>query len=312
MLRTSLPLFFFIAFLTINATAQQHTKKPAQDTTADLMKQLENDSSGNKTVYATATFKTTRLINGHSVEVTKPGVLDVRIDHRFGYISGGAYQFFGLDQANVRIGFDYGLSKSVMIGIGHTANQKVYDAFFKWKILRQSTGEVNMPVTVDFVPTIAINTLDSSDLNIGKKINFSDRVSLANVLVIGRKFSDNLSLQITPAYILKDKAFFSTLHNNEFAIGIGGRQKLSKHTSFNAEYYYQVSGQEPGTSNVFSIGVDIETGGHVFQIHLTNTQGMTDNAFITQTTGKWSKGNIGLGFNLSRVFNVSKKSKAGW
>jgi hypothetical protein len=309
LLRITLPILFSIALISTQTKAQ-NTKKQKQDTSVDMLQQLETDSA--KTIYTTGTFKTTRLINGHSVEITKPGVLDVRIDHRFDYISGGAYQFFGLDKSNVRIGFDYGLCKSVMIGIGHTANQKTYDAFFKWKILRQSTGEVNMPVTVDFVPTIAINTLDSTDL--GRKINnFSDRVSLANVLVIGRKFSENFSFQIAPTYIIKDKAApFPTLHSSEFAIGFGGRQKLSKHTSFNAEYYYQVSGQETGTSNVFSIGVDIETGGHVFQIHFTNTQGMTDNSFITQTTGKWGKGNIGLGFNLSRVFNVSKKSKAGW
>src|ERR1700739_2113146 len=117
-------------------------KAKTQDTT-DLLKQI--DSSAPKTIYAKASFKTTRLINGHSVEITKPGVLDVRIDHRFGYLSGGSYQFFGLDQSNVRIGFDYGLCKSVMVGIGHTANQKTYDAFFKWKILRQSSGKVNMP-----------------------------------------------------------------------------------------------------------------------------------------------------------------------
>jgi len=276
----------------------------AQDTT-DMLKQLETDSAKQTIVYTKATFKTTRLINGHSVETTAPGVLDVRIDHRFGYVSSGGYNLFGLDESNVRIGFDYGLTKTLMVGVGHTANQKTYDFLAKLKILRQSTGKVNMPVTVDYVPTFAINTL-----KVFPAIqNFSDRLSLANVLIIGRKFSDNLSLQIMPAYIIKDKVL-SPVYDHCIAIGVGGREKISKHTSIDAEYYYQLPGtQDPGTTNVFSIGVDIETGGHVFQIHLTNTQGMTDKAFIAETTGKWGNGDIGLGFNISRVFNVSAKSK---
>lgn len=294
----TLPALFFLFFF---------TKINAQDT--DLMKSLESDSA--KTIYTTSTFKTTRLINGHSVEITKPGVLDVRIDHRFGYMSGGAYQFFGLDQSNVRIGFDYGLCHKVMIGIGHTANQKTYDAFFKWKIIAQSSGAKNTPVTIDFVPTLAICTLRPDSPNV--KYNFSDRVSLSTALIIGRKFSENFSLQLMPTFVMKDKILFTNKYDNCFAIGIGGRQKISKHTSLNAEYYYQLPGtQEPGSKNVLAIGVDIETGGHVFQVHLTNTQSMIENAFIPGTTGDFFKGDIGLGFNLSRVFNVSKKSKSAW
>jgi len=289
---------FFLFFL---------TKVNAQD--SDLMKSLESDSA--KTVYTTATFKTTRLINGHSVEITKPGILDVRIDHRFSYFSGGAYEFFGLDHSNVRIGFDYGLCNHVMIGIGHTANDKTYDAFFKWKIVGQSSGAIRMPVTIDFVPTFAICTLRPDSPNV--KYNFSDRVSLSNALIIGRKFSENLSLQIMPTFVIKDKILYTKKYDNCFAIGIGGRQKISKHTSFNIEYYYQLpSTQEPGSKNILAVGVDIETGGHVFQVHFTNAQSMIENTFIPGTTGNFFKGDIGMGFNLSRVFNVSKKSKGAW
>lgn len=293
-----LSVIFFLFFF---------TKVNAQDT--DLTKSLENDSA--KTIYTTATFKTTRLINGHSVEITKPGVLDVRIDHRFGYFSGGAYEFFGLDHSNVRIGFDYGLCNHVMIGIGHTANDKTYDAFFKWKIVGQSSGAMNMPVTIDFVPTFAICTLRPDSPNV--KYSFSDKLSLSNSLIIGRKFSENFSLQIMPTFVIKDKILYTNKYDNCFAIGIGGRQKISKHTSFNVEYYYQLpSTQEPGSKNVLAVGVDIETGGHVFQVHLTNAQSMIENAFIPGTTGNFFKGDIGMGFNLSRVFNVSKKSKGAW
>ncbi|UAY52271.1 DUF5777 family beta-barrel protein [Ferruginibacter albus] len=301
MIKKILPAFIFI-FCFSNYTI-------AQDTT-DVMAQLEKDSA--KTIYTTATFKTTRLINGQSVETTAPGVLDLRIDHRFSSLNGGAYEFFGLDNASMRLGFDYGISKSLMVGIGHTTYQKTYDAFFKWKILRQSTGKINMPVTVDLAATVAYNTL--KDEVIGKTLDAADRTSVATTLVIGRKFSENLSLQIMPAFIVKDQAsFFSFSHPVDFAIGIGGRQKITRHMSLNAEYYYQLpSTQEPGSANVLSIGIDIETGGHVFQLHFTNTQGMTDKAFIAETTGKWDKGEIGFGFNLSRVFNVSKKAKSGW
>lgn len=285
----------------------------AQDTT-DISKMLEDElkaSDKNNTSYTTATFKTTRLIDGHSVENTAPGVLDFKISHRFGTIGGadgGAYNLFGLDNATMRMGFDYGITPTLMVGIGRSTILKTYDAFLKWKILRQSTGKRTMPVTVSYVPTLGlISFRDTSTYK-----NFSSRLNFTHQLLIGRKFTEGLSLQLMPTVIHRNYPVDNG-PNDVFAIGMGGRQKLSKRTSFNVEYYYQVPAyMVPGSTNVLSLGFDIETGGHVFQLHVTNSSSMTESGFITDNRGSWGKGDILFGFNISRVFNVGKKHTKEW
>ncbi len=277
------------------ATAQQ------PDTT-DLMAQLEKEaSSKEETNYTIATFKTTRLIDGHTVENVGKGVMDVKISHRFGTIQDGAYNLFGLDNATMRMGIDYGITKTLMVGIGRSTYQKTFDAFFKLKLLRQSSGKRKMPVTVSYVPTIALNSLRWTD-NTRKNYN-SSRLSFTNQLIIGRKFSEGTSLQIMPTHIHKNLVRLVADPNDMFAIGIGGRQKLSKRISLNAEYYYQIPGHKlEGTTNALSVGFDIETGGHVFQLHFTNSRAMTEKNFITETVGN----DIYFGFNISRVFTIGK------
>jgi hypothetical protein len=283
-----------------------HGKILAHDTT-NLMNQLENEGVKNKISYAVATFKTTRIVDGQSVESLPKNVLDVRISHRFGPVSSGIYNLFGLDNATMRLGFDYGITNNFMIGAGHSTYQKTYDAFLKFRILRQSTGVVNMPVTVSFVPVIAVNTLKQFD---SLKTNFNDRVSMVYQLLIARKFSENFALQIMPTLIHADKISFNHANKkNILAVGIGGRQRLSKRINLNAEYYYQLPGTKaPGSHNVFSFGVDIGTGGHVFQLDFTNSAGLTEKSFISETTGRWDKSNIMFGFTISRVFQLHKKN----
>lgn len=282
------------------------TKTVAQDTT-NLMNQLETEAAKNKIVYTTATFKTTRIVDGQSSENLPKHVLDVRISHRFGPLSSGIYNLFGLDNATMRLGFDYGISNNLMIGVGHSTYQKTYDAFLKFRILRQSTGAVNIPVTVSFVPVVAVNTLKQFD---SVKTNFNDRVSMVYQILIARKFSENLALQIMPTLIHADKISFNHVKQNIVAVGIGGRQRLSKRINLNAEYYYQLPGTKaPGSHNVFSFGVDIGTGGHVFQLDFTNSAGLTEKSFISETTGRWDKSNIMFGFTISRVFQLHKKNK---
>ncbi len=274
--------------------------------TTDLMSQLEKQTDQNTTNYSIATFKTTRLVNGHTVENVGKGVMDVKISHRFGTLNRGGYELFGLDNATMRMGIDYGITSYLMVGIGRSTYQKTFDAFFKIKLLRQSSGKVNMPVTVSYVPTIALRTLDWEDPN--RKNYFSSRISYSHQLIIGRKFSEGTSLQLMPTFIHRNLAEVTGSPNNTWALGIGGRQKLSKRISFNVEYYYQFSGYKiPGTTNSLSAGFDIETGGHVFQLHFTNSRGMTEKTFIGETTGKWQDGDVLFGFNISRVFNIGKK-----
>jgi len=278
-------------------------KASSQDTT-DLIGELEKENM-QKTTYAEATFKTTRIVDGQSVMNLPAHVLDVRISHRFGPVSSGLYNLFGLDNASMRLGFDYGITNYFMIGVGHSTYQKTYDAFFKFKILRQSKGEVTMPVTLSFLSIAAVNTLRQSNL---VKTSFGDRFSYVYQLLIGRKFSEGFALQIMPTYIHADSISFDHSKRDMVAMGIGGRYRLSKRVNFNFEYYYQLPGEQSrGAHNVFSFGVDLGTGGHVFQLDFTNSNGLTEKSFITETTGKWEKRNIMFGFNISRVFQLKKK-----
>ncbi|MEO5646939.1 MAG: DUF5777 family beta-barrel protein [Chitinophagaceae bacterium] len=287
------------------------TLSHAQNDSTDLDKLLEaemNAEDKNKTEFVTAAFKTTRLINGHSTENVARRVLDIKISHRFGTLNGGAYELFGLDNATMRMGGDYGISDNLMIGAGRNTFEKTYDAFFKWRILRQSKGKKNMPITLSYVPTIALKTLKFEEPN--RKNYFSSRLFYTHQLIIGRKFSENLSLQIMPSYVHRNLSSAINDPNDIISIGIGGRQKLTRRLSFNAEYYYVLRNYKlPNTTDALSLGFDIETGGHVFQLHFTNSRGMSERTFISETTGSWEKGDILFGFNISRVFTIGGGKK---
>lgn len=287
------------------------TRLMAQTDSTDLLSLLEKEVAGDEksqTSYTTATFKTTRLINGHTVENAAAGVLDVKISHRFGKLNGGGYELFGLDNASMRFGFDYGVTRYLMVGIGRSTFEKTYDAYFKLKLLRQSTGKRRMPFTLSYVPTIALKTLKWEDPN--RKNYYTSRLYFTHQLIIGRKFSEGTSIQLMPTYIHRNLVKYASESNELMAIGIGGRQKITKRISINAEYYYQVPNYRlTGTTNSLSLGFDIETGGHVFQLHFTNSRGMNERTFISETTGLWEKGDIYFGFNISRVFTVGRRKK---
>ena len=273
----------------------------AQD---DLMKMLEHETNKNRTPdFATATFKTTRIINGHSIENVAAGVLDLRISHRFGYVNGGAYEFFGLDQATMRLGLDYGLNKRWMIGIGRSTYEKQFDAFSKFKLLRQAKG--GSPVTASAVGTVMYKSLKFQDP--ARENYLTSNLFYSGQLLLGRKFSEGFSLQVMPTIIHYNLVPAATDPNDILAIGAGGRIKLSKRVSFNVEYYYQLPRFHlPGTENSLAVGFDIETGGHVFQLNFTNSTGMTERSFISETTGNFFDGDIHFGFTISRVFTIVK------
>jgi hypothetical protein len=273
----------------------------AQD---DLMKMLDEEMNEDKKPdYTIATFKTTRIIQGHSIENVAPGVLDFRISHRFGYINGGAYELFGLDQATMRLGFDYGLTQNWMIGIGRSTYQKQFDGFTKYKFLRQARN--GSPVTLSAVGSIMYKSLKFENTTIDNYL--TSNLFYSGQLLIGRKFSEGLSLQVMPTMIHYNLVKGATDPNDIFALGVGGRMKISKRVSINAEYYYQLPTYKlPGTTNSIALGVDIETGGHVFQINVTNSDGMTERSFISETTGNFFNGDIRLGFTISRVFTLKK------
>jgi hypothetical protein len=268
----------------------------------DLLK-LVIDSADAKKQWSTGAFKSTRVINGQSMELLGKGVLDVRILHRFGLISDGADEFFGLDQASMRMGFDYGLTNNLTIGVGRSTLNKELDAFLKFRPLRQVDG--GLPFSLVWVSGITVHTMKWADTT--RKNYFSSRIGYYHEVIIGRKFSNAFSLQLSPILVHRNLVTNTDDENNTFALGIGARLKLSKRTAFVVDYHPILAGREPGTKDPLSVGFDIETGGHVFQLHFSNSTGMNEKAFLTGTTDDFWKGDIRFGFNLSRVFQVRKR-----
>lgn len=280
----------------------------AQEDTTDLLSLLEQEDEKNKTEYAKASFKTTRVINAQSLENVAGGVMDMKISHRFGFLSGGAYELFGLDQAYIRIGLDYGITDRLMVGWGRSNFEKTYDVFFKYKLLRQSTGKKNMPVTLSWFSSSSINTLKWQDTT---RVNyFTSRMAYTHQLILGRKFSESTTVQIMPTLVHRNLVKNLNEKNDVFALGIAGRQKITKRMAINAEYFYLLPGQvDSKYQNSLSLGLDLETGGHVFQLHFTNSTSMIERGFVTETVGNWLKGDIHFGFNVSRVFTIKRKKK---
>lgn len=251
--------------------------------------------------YVTSTFKTSRLINGQSVKGPAKGELLFIISHRFGLLNTGIYEFFGLDQAYMRIGLDYGLSDKATIGWGRSIYLKTYDVFIKYKIVGQSTGTKSFPLTISYFGSVAMSTLKWEEP--ARDNLFSSRLAYVNELLIARKFSDVLSVQLMPGVVHRNLVATKDDINDVLFTGLGGRFKLNKRLSLNAEYYYVLPNQlAEDYYNSLAIGFDIETGGHVFQLHATNSRGMFEKAFITETNGKWKKGDIHFGFNITRIF----------
>lgn len=276
----------------------------AQDT--DLLN-LVGEDKPKKEIVKNA-FKSIRVINGHSMEFLAPGTMDFRILHRFGLLNQGAKNFFGLDQASMRMGLDFGLKQNLMVGIGRSTFKKEIDGYIKFAPIRQSTGLHSFPVTIALVSGATINTLPYADPSINNY--FSSRLAYYFQAIIGRKFNEHLTLQITPTLVHNNIVPLSTQPNDVYALGFGGRIKVSKRMALTCDYFYLANGKETGVNyNPLSVGIDIETGGHVFQLHVSNASGMNERAFVTETTNTWGKGEISFGFNLSRVFQIKKSKK---
>jgi hypothetical protein len=266
----------------------------AQDELLDI---LESESSDEKE-FVIATFKSTRLINGHSVEVRQPRVLEFIISHRFGTLNSGYKEFFGLDQSNIRLALEYGICDNLNIGFGRSSFDKVLDGFLKYRILRQSNSS---PLTITAFASIARATYEDATLD------GLERNAYTGQILIARKFNSNFSLQIMPTIIQRNLVATSEDANLLIAAGVGGRYKLNNRFAINAEYYPQLTNYSDQFKNVFAVGVDIETGGHVFQLQLTNAVQMNEQGFIGETTDEFFGGDIHYGFNISRVFNLKPK-----
>jgi hypothetical protein len=272
----------------------------------DLLDELEPEKQEVERVIAS--FKNSKVINAQSLETTDKGVLDFRISHRFGRLNGGAYELFGLDQASLRLSFDYGITKRWQVGFGRSTYQKTYDFYSKWRMLWQTDGSNKMPISLIWYSNMAINSLKFD--NSVYDHTFTMRLNYVHQLIIGRKFNENFSLEVLPTYVWRNIVETAAEKNGVMVIGAAGRIKLTRMLALNAEYFYVLPNQlAPGYTNSLSLGFDIETGGHVFQLHFTNSPIMIDKGYITETTGDWLKGDINFGFNISRVFTIMKPKK---
>lgn len=269
----------------------------------DLMKELESTQTGDID-YAFQTFKGTRIVNGHTVETKPKGTLEFIFAHRFGEVNGGLYELFGLDDAYVRYGLDYGVTDNLSISYGRNSVDKTMDGYAKYKLIRQSKGGKNFPFTMTALGGIAYKGSPKKE-NVPPGFETIDRLAYVAQLLVARKFSPNFSFQIMPTFVHKNAVDQSIEDNDQIAIGLGGRLKVTKSVAITSEYYYRLNVPDGNPfKNTLGIGVDIETGGHVFQIIITNTRGLTERAFITETEGDFSEGDIHLGFNVTRTFQL--------
>jgi hypothetical protein len=285
-------IFLCISFL--NANAQNESLLTGLEDSTPVIQKVKG------------AFKSTRVINAHSIEMLSKGNLDLRILHRFGFVSAGIKQLFGLDQASMRMGFDYGITDNITVGIGRSTFRKELDAFAKTRIFQQTNGAKVFPFSVIIVGGYTVHTDESSPTD---KLTVVDRSAYYLQAVIGRKFNSKFSMQLSPIFVHTNFPVVRTDDQKIFAFGGGARYKVSKRVALMLDYHYYFGKLDASFTNPLSFGIDIETGGHVFQLHFSNTTGMNERAYITQTTGDFFKGNIRFGFNLSRVFKIGKTQK---
>lgn len=255
------------------------------------------------------TFFSTRIINGHSVETIKQRQLEFRISHRFGQINEGIDQFYGIDHGIIHLGLEYGLKDWLEVGIGRSTFEKTVNGFIKASLIKQSTGEQNFPLHLTYLASTEIITIRNTDTS--RNVSFHSRLSFVHQLLVARKFSEKLSVQLSPTFVHRNMVTTPLNKNDLFALGFGGRYKITRWIAITAEYFLvsQTHRDLLPTRyyNPLSIGIDIDTGsGHVFQIMLTNSQAMVEGGFIGKTSGNWGDGGIHLGFNISRLFSFSK------
>ena len=294
----------------------------AQDDLLDLVKE-EPKNVPPKSVYAT--FKTTKIVSGQTIETVKKRNLDFRVTHRFGNIynstsknalNDAAHNAFGFDNASdIRISFDYGITDKLTIGIGRSKFREMNDATIKWRFLTQTENN-KIPVSLCFYGNLGYTSMTTDNLYAGTirtKTKEAHRLQYLSQLLIAHKINGKISVQIMPTYLHRNfiKRQINTTNNKEdnndlFSLGIGGRFKLSKSFALVADYFYNFSEFQKNNPMAFynplGVGIEIETGGHVFHINYTNASAILESNLLTTTNDTWTKGQIKLGFNISRWF----------
>lgn len=259
----------------------------------DLLKDIDTLKT---TETSPPAFKALQVVTGQSTKLTAKNEWYIVVAHRFGDISTGFKNFFGLDDASTKLGVIYGVTDGLSLSLSRETNMKTFEGAAKYKLVKQNE---NFPVDIVGYNVMGVNTdLDKDNY---PHLKFGDRLSYLTQALISRRFNDKFSLQLSPSYIHKNLYDPNIEDKNQFLAGLGGRYKVSKRISVNAEYFVNFDNHS-FYKNPLSLGVDIETGGHVFQLLFTNSQLNSDIGYLSNATGEWGKGHIFFGFNLYRVF----------
>lgn len=296
--------YFSASIFLLSAALLTLGAAPAQ-AQADLLGDLESTTPPARREVVQATFKGTHIINSQTVEIEGPGTLNFLIQHRFGTIDQGPYELFGLDQAVLRLAFEYGLTDKVALGVGRYNVDKIFDGFVKYRALRQTSGGGNVtPVSVTLFTSAAIMTRTFKGTDEADRTTAS-RLAYTYQALIARKFSPELSVQLMPTLVHRNYVTAADGKNDVYALGAGFRQKITKRIALTGDYFYLLpGGKSAAMRNPLGLGVDIETGGHVFQLHLSNSRGMAEAVSLTQTTDNFLTGGIYFGFAVARNFTV--------
>lgn len=247
-------------------------------------------------------FNGTRMINGHSTETKYKSSLEFIITHRFGTLNSGGYNLWGLDESSIRLGLEYGITDRLGVGMGRSSLDKTFDYYIKYKALQQSK---HMPVTLTALGTASYNASMNVEF---PTLTTQEKMSYVTQVLLSRKFSSRLSLQLAPVLLHRATVDQNIAVNDLFAVGFGGRMKVTKSMAIIGEYYYRVNENENTPYyNPIGMGVEFETGGHVFQLVFTNSRGMVERTFLAETEGDFFAGDIHFGFNITRTFQLSRK-----
>lgn len=259
----------------------------------------EIDTVIEEPTYASAVFKGLKVINFESTKLVAKKGFNFIVSHRFGTVKNGFQNLFGLDEAVTHLNFVYGLSDNINISASRSSNQKIYEVATKFRLVNQQAGKIPFTV-VGYTSVLANTSLDTDNL---PKLEFKHRLSYVAQLLVSRKMNNNLSLILSPTFFHDNYLTDDFQENSQYGIGFGGRYKLGKRWSLNTEYGMHLNRSENSLyKNPFSIGVDLETGGHVFQLLFTNSQSMNTNGVFGTSTGEWGESDVYFGFNLARSF----------
>ena len=246
--------------------------------------------------YSTATLKALQLVTLQSTKMPAKKEFYFVISHRFGTVKDGLDSFFGLDEATTKLGGIYGITDWPAVNLSRHTLNKMYETGAKYRMLRQDDS---FPVDIAGYSVADINTYLKEDQYPG--LEFKHRLTYVQQLLISRKINEKISLELVPSFVHKNLYNPKIENDNQFSFGGGGRYKITKRLSVNVEYMHNFD--KPGFyENPLSVGLDVETGGHVFQLLFTNSQSMSESGYLTNAAGEWGKGDFFFGFNLYRVF----------